>query len=420
MTMQNSISSAPASFLWKGDSAPHKIGGAGIYLSIPYCRQKCTYCNFASAVRPMAELPQYLQSLESEILHCAEIWEQAGLPPQLPASVDSIYMGGGTPGLLSADQLTGLMNALRHRFSIRPAAEITLEASPENVTAERAAVWAACGINRVSLGVQSMATKELRAVGRMHTARGVGESVAMLRQMGIDNISLDLIAGLPHQTAESWENTLQGALELAPPHLSVYMLEVDEDSTLGGELLQGGSRYAASAVPSEELVVELYMRALERFAEAGFIHYEISNFARPGRASRHNEKYWTGIPYFGFGVDAHSYDGDSRWANVDSIAGYLEAMARDREPIREHSALDPLQKLEERFFLGLRRREGILLSSVITECDSAVRDSYQARIDCFCDAGWLELEGDRLRLTNRGMLFSNEVFAGLLAGKESG
>ena len=417
MAPRNSNPLSPASFRTASDSARHETSDCGIYLSIPYCRQKCTYCNFASAVRPLAELPQYLRALESEILRCADIWERAGLPPQVPASADSIYLGGGTPGLLTADQLSHLMNALRSTFTVDPAAEITLEASPENATRERAAAWAACGINRVSLGVQSLVTRELRAVGRMHTAATVADSLATLRQSGIVNISVDLIAGLPHQTSESWEATLQCVLELAPPHLSVYMLEVDEDSSLGGELLQGGNRYGTSAVPSDELVVEFYTRTLESFANAGFLHYEISNFARPGFASRHNEKYWTGIPYYGFGVDAHSYDGERRWANVDSIAGYLDRMERNLDPIQEHSALEPLQKLEERFFLGLRRRQGILLSSAFAEMQDAVRTRFQHRIDSFCDAGWLEKEGEFLRLTDRGVLFSNEVFAGFLAGR---
>ncbi|MBI2818467.1 MAG: radical SAM family heme chaperone HemW [Acidobacteria bacterium] len=415
MATRNSIPLTLAHFNSKGDADSHKISNAGIYLSIPYCRQKCTYCNFASAARPIAELPRYLQALEWEILHCAEIWEGAGLPPRIPASADSLYMGGGTPGLLKTDQLTGIMNALRTTFATSPMAEITLEASPENVTPERAAAWAACGINRVSLGVQSMVEKELRAVGRMHTAAGVAESVATLRRAGIDNFSVDLITGLPHQTAETWEATLQAILELTPPHLSVYMLEVDQDSSLGGEILQGGTRYAASAVPSDEVVVELYTRALERFADADFLHYEISNFARPGCASRHNEKYWTQVPYFGFGVDAHSYDGDFRWANIDSITSYLDRMDRDLSPIQESTKLEPAQKLEERFFLGLRRRQGILLTSVLAACGDAVADKYRERIETYCDTGWLEVRGDRLRLTDQGVLFSNEVFAAFLA-----
>jgi oxygen-independent coproporphyrinogen-3 oxidase len=323
-------------------------------------------------------------------------------------------MGGGTPGMLDAAQLSNLMTALRSTFAISPAAEITIEASPENATPERAADWASCGVNRVSLGVQSMVTRELRAVGRMHTAATVVDALSALRRAGIDNISIDLIAGLPHQTAASWEQSLQSVLELAPPHLSVYMLEVDTDSTLGGELLQSGSRYAAPAVPSEELVVEFYTRSMERFGADGYRHYEISNFSRTGLASRHNDKYWTHLPYFGFGVDAHSYDGDHRWANTDSIADYLHRMDEKLNPVQEFVKLEHAQKLEELFFLGLRRRQGILLPALLAEMDDCLRAVYEQKIGEFREIGWLEQQGDRLRLTDQGVLFSNEVFAGLL------
>jgi len=388
---------------------------AGIYLSIPYCRQKCSYCNFASAVRPMTELPQYVQSLESEIRHCRELWTKAGLPRHEHLTADSIYMGGGTPGLLTDSQMASLLHAVRTTFEIFPGAEITVEAGPENVTLERAAAWAACGINRISLGAQSMITKELRAVGRMHDAGSVAEAVAHLRRSGIENISLDLIAGLPHQTANSFEATLELVLDLEPKHLSVYMLEVDQDSSLGGELLRGGSRYGASAVPSEELVVELYLRAVERLKRSGFLHYEISNFARPGCASRQNEKYWTNLPYFGFGVDAHSYDGEHRWANVDSITDYLNRLEQGAGAAQECRQLSPAEKLEERFFLGLRRRQGIRLSAIYSEWGDTARESYQGRIRELCACGWLEENGDWLRLTDSGVLFSNDVFSELLA-----
>ena len=255
---------------------------AGIYISVPYCRQKCTYCNFASAARPMSELPRYLAALEMEIASCRELWRQAGLPLLGAGAVDSIYMGGGTPGLLTGAQMVSLLGVVRRTFAVTPDAEITIEASPENVTTESAAAWSACGIHRVSLGVQSMVTRELRAVGRMHDGATVARAFGFLRDAKIKNISVDLIAGLPHKTCESWEETLNAVLALAPPHISVYMLEIDEDSRLGGELLAGGARYGAAAVPPEEQVVEFYTAAIEGLAAAGLPQYEISNFARPG------------------------------------------------------------------------------------------------------------------------------------------
>jgi oxygen-independent coproporphyrinogen-3 oxidase len=391
------------------------VPNPGIYISVPYCRQKCTYCNFASAARPMAELPRYLAALELEIAECRRLWQQAGVPLRDAVSADSIYMGGGTPGLLATVQMTRLLQAVHTTFAINSDAEITIEASPENVTLQSVSGWVGCGINRVSLGVQSMVAQELRAVGRMHDAATVSGAVAVLRAAGIDNISIDLIAGLPHQTADSWERTLAAVLDLAPPHVSVYMLEVDQDSRLGGELLQGGVRYGAAAVPPEEQVVEFYTRAIERLRDAGLLQYEISNFARPGAESRHNEKYWTGVPYFGLGVDAHSFDGERRWANVDSLTQYLERMDQNQSPVQECRKLEVQERLEERFFLGLRRRQGISLAAIHSQFGNSADERLGERIRDYCDAGWLEANGDQLRLTDRGVLFSNEVFAGLLA-----
>lgn len=388
---------------------------AGIYLSVPFCRQKCTYCNFASDVHPFGELPRYLCALKLEIARRSELWQQAGLPRWEGVSVDTVYLGGGTPGLLDGEQLGTLLRAVRDSFHAESEPEITLEASPENVTATRAAAWAACGINRVSLGVQSMVGKELRAVGRMHDAATVARAFANLRQAGIVNISADLIAGLPHQTTPSWETTLELLLDLEPYHISVYMLEVDEDSRLGSEILHGGNRYGAAAVPSEEQVAEFYTLARERLRRAGFQHYEISNFARPGGKSRHNEKYWMDAPYFGFGVDAHSYDGEQRWANADALTDYLERVEQGQPPIVEWRRLEAQERLEERFFLGLRRRQGVALSQLTAEFGVRVRQRYEERIREFCDAGWMVAEGDSLRLTDPGLLFSNEVFAGFLA-----
>ncbi|HEY7679187.1 MAG TPA: radical SAM family heme chaperone HemW, partial [Terriglobia bacterium] len=373
---------------------------AGIYLSVPFCRQKCTYCNFASDVHPSSQLPRYLRTLQTEVARRSELWEQAGLPWLESVSADSIYLGGGTPGLLTGEPLSRLLEAVGSAFRLAPEPEVTLEASPENVTAEQAAAWVSCGINRVSLGVQSMVTGELRAVARMHDASIVGNAFAVLRDTGISNISVDLIAGLPHQTEESWQASLQGVLNLEPTHLSVYMLEVDEESRLGGELLRGGTRYAAGAAPTEEQVVAFYALAVERLRGAGYHHYEISNFALPGKESRHNEKYWTNVPYFGFGVDAHSYDGKRRWANVDTLTDYLQLLEQGRSPIKEAKNSEPSEQMEERFFLGLRRLQGISLTALAAEFGEPARQRCEERVGPFRDAGWVETDGDQLRLTD--------------------
>jgi oxygen-independent coproporphyrinogen-3 oxidase len=380
---------------------------AGVYISIPFCRQKCTYCNFASEARAFSALPSYLDAVRREIRESAKQWERLGIPSHDFAPVDSIYLGGGTPGLLSGAQLKSLHDRLAARFALQPDTEFTIEAAPENATAPRTAEWAAAGVNRVSMGVQSMVDRELRAVGRQHTAETVAEACANLRAAGIASISVDLIAGLPHQTEQSWAESLDKVLALRVPHISVYMLEVDEDSRLGGEILQAGTRYGAGAVPTDEAIVAFYRVAMARLGEACYGHYEISNFALPEFASRHNEKYWTGIPYFGFGVDAHSFDGAQRWANLDSIDDYLKHLALAQPAMNPPHVLTPPEQREELMFLGLRRRAGVPIARV--------RDAgMESRIETFIQRRWLEQAEGMLRLTDDGVLFSNEVFAGFL------
>jgi len=395
---------------------------AGIYISVPFCRQKCSYCNFASDVQPSALLPRYLDCLCTEMRRRNELWEEAGIPDS-EVSVDTIYMGGGTPGMLDAAQLLTILRDAHAMFHVEHPAEITIEASPENVTAAAAAAWAASGINRVSLGVQSMVPEELRAVGRLHDAPMVARAFSNLRAAGIENLSVDLIAGLPKQTVQSWERSLRALLDLQPAHFSIYMLEVDDDSRLGREILLRGGRYHAEAVPCEEQVVDFYCAATQILRDSGFEHYEISNFALPGKRSRHNQKYWTNAAYFGFGVDAHSYDGERRWANTESVTAYVESIEGGRSPIAEQQALSSREKLEERFFLGLRCREGVSMPDLESEFAGltqnaaehvSIQTAYAGPIREFCEAGWLQAEGDRLRLTDRGVLFSNEVFAGFL------
>jgi oxygen-independent coproporphyrinogen-3 oxidase len=331
-------------------------------------------------------------------------------------AVDSIYLGGGTPGLLEQGQLASLLSVVRNDFDVILDAEITLETSPENVTPSMATAWARCGVNRVSIGVQSMVETELRAVGRRHGAATVTGAFQNLREAGIGNISVDLIAGLPHQTQESWQESLEQLVALGPQHFSVYMLEVDENSRLGSQLLRQGSRYGAGKVPSEEIIIVLFRRAMETLGRAGFVHYEISNYALPGKQSVHNEKYWTGAPFYGFGLDAHSDYGDRRRSNTDSLPVYLEKMGQELAPVADETRLTDRHRLEERFFLGLRRRDGITLSQIDQQFGVRTAEQFSESIQRFLSAGWLvaEAEGDRLRLTDEGILFSNEVFAGFI------
>ncbi|MEZ5399933.1 MAG: radical SAM family heme chaperone HemW [Bryobacteraceae bacterium] len=363
---------------------------SGVYISYPFCTQKCTYCNFASGVLPPETERTYLAALSSEI--AAHRWHW---------TPETIYLGGGTPSRLAADDLAGILNALPGR----PWSEATIEVAPGTIHPDLAAAWRNAGINRVSLGVQSFVARELRQTGRRHDAATVAAEIDILRAAGIGNINIDLIAGLPWQTAESWRESLDWIRRLDPPHVSVYILEVDEDSRLGNELLVLGSRYGAAQVPDEEMTAELYETAVDALAGDGTHRYEISNFAKPGRESRHNLKYWRREPYVGFGVDAHSFDGRVRRANCDSTAGYIDRIHREGTACVEEAPAND----EERFFVGLRLSGGV-------DVTPGERARHAAAIDRFVQAGLLEFHGAQLRLTDRGVLVSNEVLAEFVGG----
>jgi oxygen-independent coproporphyrinogen-3 oxidase len=350
----------------------------GVYLAYPFCAQKCTYCNFASGVYPRAVEARYLDAIEAEIR--AHQWEW------MP---ETVYLGGGTPSGMAPD-------ALRRLFDIipgRPWTDATIEAAPGTVTAEKARAWVACGINRVSLGVQSFVAGEIRRTGRKHTAQTVADEIGVLHDAGIGNLNIDLIAGLSGQTEASWRESLDWIERLAPAHVSVYMLEVDEDSHLGKEILRGGARYGAAETPGDDGTAALYEMAVERLAALGIARYEISNFARPGFESRHNLKYWKLEPYAGFGADAHSFDGRVRKRNPESVEGYL-----NQPRVESTIAHD-----DEHFFVGLRLMAGIRPAPEEWR-------RFEEPIRRFVDAGLLETDGGVLRLTSRGVLLSNEVF----------
>lgn len=356
-------------------------GVAGVYISYPFCAQKCTYCNFASGVFPREMEPRYLAAMGREIEGHVWQWQP-----------ETVYLGGGTPSLIDEDALKGLLAAVPGR----PWSEATMEAAPGTLTRERVLAWRECGINRVSLGVQSFVQPEIARTGRKHTAEIVSAEVALLREYGIENINIDLIAGLSGQTPGSWKESLDWIERLDPPHVSVYMFEIDEDSRLGAEVLLNGQRYGARQIPSEELTAELYEAAVERLAALGIPRYEISNFARAGWESKHNLKYWHLQPYVGFGADAHSFDGTRRWQNQETVNEYLE----NNSPVTESI---PANLTEEKFFVGLRLTEGVR-----PNLDEWRR--YEAPISRFVAEGLLEQRGDMVRLTARGVLLSNEVF----------
>ena len=365
----------------------------GVYLSFPFCLQKCTYCHFASGVFPSDWMPAYLDALGAEIR-----------ATDLPSQPDTLYLGGGTPSLIDTDALPALLGCL----PTREWREATMEASPGTVTEERVQAWAEVGINRVSLGVQSFVPKEAAAAGRKHTPESVAAEVALLARAGIDNVSVDLLVGLAHQTPEGWAESLGWVAEIAPAHVSVYMLDVDDESNLGRELQKGGTRFGAGSVPSDDEIADLYIAAIQELDRQSIQQYEISNFARAGRESAHNLKYWRMQPYLGFGVDAHSFDGRRRWGNVASVEEYLKR-SREGESVRATTeTLDRRRMAEDRFITGLRQTGGF-------DAPPDEMVLFDEPLTRLIQRGWLRCEDEnRLVLTSEGLLFSNEVFAEIL------
>jgi len=384
----------------------------GIYVQVPFCQTKCTYCNFHTGVVSSARFAPYVNCVYEEIRRHRELYAAAGvdLPAGLAdAVVDTIYIGGGTPSLLDPAHLGRVVAAVRENFAAE-LREVTLEADPETVTESKAAAWVAAGINRVSFGVQSFCDAELQAAGRMHRRADVYRAAAILRGAGIANISFDLIAGLPKQTRATWRESLDSLVELAPEHVSVYLLEVDEGSRLGAELLRGGKRYGAGDVPGDDEMAEFYETACLVLEAAGYQHYEISNWAKPGFASRHNLKYWRREPYLGFGAGAHSFSGTERWANAHDAAGYVAAITARRLPVEQLERLTAESALEEELFLGLRQLEGIDVGRIEREYGV----SLDSRFERLTSAGLIEREGSLVRLAAGRVSVSNEVFVELM------
>jgi oxygen-independent coproporphyrinogen III oxidase len=384
----------------------------GIYISVPFCKAKCTFCNFASGVYASERMQSYVSHLCEEIAGVRATAERLGA--SLPVQVDTIYFGGGTPSLLAAEQFRRIFERLRTEFDVAPDAEITLECAPGQLSDETLDELLRQGMSRMSFGVQSFVDQESAAVGRLHTRRQCEDEVARVRAAGVREINLDLIAGLPYQTEESWRFSVEEAIGSGVPHVSVYLLEVDEESRLGREMLEKGTRYHAAAVPSEDAAAEWYQMACEAFGAAGLHQYEISNFAREGHASRHNLKYWRRQPYVGFGLDAHSMlrteAGAVRFANADDLDAYTCGTVLEADLVGREEAF------EESLFLGLRLNAGVNLGGLRGEFGAAmVLDAMPALLEVQ-DAGLLELEADWIRLTARGRLVSNEVFSRLLIG----
>lgn len=370
---------------------------AGLYVHIPFCSSRCSYCDFATGIYQSALAERYVDAVIHELRNSFYV----GRP------VNTIFFGGGTPSLLSSTQLDRILSALHECFEIAKTAEITLEINPGSVTAEKLGEFRRLGVNRSSFGAQTFDDAELAKLGRSHTAADTLRTFADLRSAGFENVSFDLIAGLPGQTLERWQQNVAQALQLRPEHLSFYLLEVHSGTPLAEHIRRG-----IQPLPDDDLAGAMYQSMLDQSFAAGYEHYEISNLCRPGFHSRHNVKYWTAEPYYGFGCSAHSYDGQTRrWSNHRDVLKYVEMIEKAESPVVDEQQLSQDDVRAEALFLGMRMMRGVDARRYRESFGVDLHDEYGDDLDRFRKAGLLECDGDLIRLTRTGALLSNEVFA---------
>jgi oxygen-independent coproporphyrinogen-3 oxidase len=359
----------------------------GLYFHLPFCTVHCTYCPFAIST------DIGLQDAYTD----AVIREVQAAPP---SPVDSIYLGGGTPSRTSLANLTRLFDAVRSRFDIAEDAELSMEANPEDVTAESVAGWRALGMNRISIGVQSFHDDELTVIGRIHDRQQAIEAVRTVVASGARS-NLDLILGLPQQTAESFRETLDTAVDLGAGHLSLYMLDLEERTPLQVQAARG-----RVTLPEDDLVADLYIETIERLGNAGLRQYEISNFARPGQECRHNLRYWTRDHYYGFGLGAHSFIGNERYANTREIRQYIELSPHARDFAED---LGEGEVRRETIFLQLRQTSGMCYEDLV----ALSGQEGIAWIERGLQGGWLRRHEERVAFTPSGFLQSNDFISQL-------
>ncbi len=373
---------------------------AGVYLHIPFCKSRCSYCDFATDVFKSNEIVEsYVNALVGEIQNPkSEIRN-----PKSKIPVDTIYFGGGTPSLLSPKQLEKILGAVYENFDVSENSEITMEMNPATMTLETVRAYRDLGVNRASFGAQTFDDRELKRLGRRHTANDVRETIELLRTADFDNVSFDLIAGLPRQTLRDWERNLDEALKLHPEHLSLYLLEIHEGTPLAEQI-----RSHRQPLPDEDSSGEMYELMLEKTAAKGYAQYEISNFSLPNYESCHNSKYWTLDAVYGFGVSAHSFDGASRYANERGTAKYVQLIENEKttEVFREQTDLE-----SEFVFLGLRLAKGIDLLDYEKRFGINLPEKYAEDLRRLDEYELIKLTENRLKLTRKGMVYSNEVFS---------
>lgn len=366
----------------------------GIYVHIPFCHRKCGYCDFNSYAGMDALIEPFIEALHREI-------EQS---PYAGERFDTVFFGGGTPTYLSGDALTGILEHLTRRFDIAPDAEITCEANPGSVSLPQLQTMRRAGFNRLSFGVQSFDPDELQRMDRIHSPDDVLQGVEWARAAGFTNLNLDLIFALPKQTVARWEVNLRRAIELQPEHLSLYALML-EPNTRFYHLYQKGKL----RLPDDETQVAMFRLAQRLTAEAGYRQYEISNYARAGYECQHNLIYWRNEPYLGFGPGAVSYMGGKRWTNIKHPREYIRRVIASEPLELEWERLTGWDKVAETLMLGLRMLAGVDLAALERRFGLPIRAHYAEAIDALIRRGWLERDGDTIRLTQEGLLWHSEV-----------
>ena len=365
----------------------------GIYIHLPFCRRRCSYCAFAIST-----------DQSQQAAYVAALLQEMARSPVCASPADTVYLGGGTPSLTPYGLLQSVVAGVRDLFQVSSDAEVTLEANPEDVNEDLLRAWRdEIGVNRLSLGVQSFHDQELYPLGRGHGSRVAREAIALAVQSGM-RVSLDLILGLPYQTAESFEQSLRVALGSGIAHLSLYMLDLEESSPLEAQVRRG-----LATLPDQEMISSCYRSAMTRIARAGLRQYEVSNFARPGEESRHNLKYWTRQPYAGFGLGAHSFDGRERFANTPEIGTYIERISAGESPEVFREVLGSLEETRESIFLGLRQVRGMRYSELIQLRGEEATEWVSRGLS----EGWLRSSDDRVAFTTSGFLLSNDYLSQL-------
>ncbi len=388
------------------------LGTVSLYLHIPFCHTKCHYCDFNSYAGLLNWREPYVRGLLREIEWAGNLARRsgcAGRPTDHPWPCRTIFFGGGTPSLLSAEQIARTLETARRVFAVQPDAEITLEANPGTLELAHLAGLRAAGVNRLSMGAQSFDAGLLRWMGRIHSPEEIESAFWMARQAGFDNINLDFIFGLPDQRLEQWETTLERALALEPEHLSLYSLIVEEGTPLFDWVEAGRVQVA-----DDDLTAEMYLLAQRRLAEAGYVQYEISNWAKPGKACEHNLTYWRNLPYLGVGAGAHSCFGGRRFSTALKVRDYLERVQRDGHAMLEGEDISQELEMAETAMLALRLNEGLSLALFERRYGCSFDAVFAGRLALVEAAGLLERVDGRVRLSERGLLLGNEVFERLL------